>query len=73
MRPRPEKPEPPFKLKRIRAREDLGERTYDIIKDAVIHRRIKPGLWVKQEQVSQAIGISRTPVRQALARLQSEG
>jgi DNA-binding GntR family transcriptional regulator len=61
------------KLKRIRSRIDRGEKAYQILKDAVIHRQFVPGVWIKQEQVSQAIGISRTPVRQALARLQSEG
>lgn len=63
----------PVKLTRIRSRIDRGERVYHIIKDAVIHRQFTPGVWIKQEQISQAIGISRTTVRPVLARLQSEG
>ena len=61
------------KLTRIRSRIDRSERVYRIIKDAVIHRQFTPGVWIKQEQISQAIGISRTTVRPVLARLQSEG
>jgi DNA-binding GntR family transcriptional regulator len=63
----------PVKLTRIRSRIDRGERVYHIIKDAVIHRQFTPGVWIKQEEISQAIGISRTTVRPVLARLQSEG
>ena len=63
----------PVKLTRIRSRIDRSERVYHIIKDAVIHRQFTPGVWIKQEQISQAIGISRTTVRPVLARLQSEG
>jgi DNA-binding GntR family transcriptional regulator len=63
----------PVKLTRIRSRIDRSERVYHILKDAVIHRQFTPGVWIKQEQISQAIGISRTTVRPVLARLQSEG
>lgn len=65
--------EKPIKLRKIRAPLDRGERTYQIIRDAVIHRQFSPHTWITQEQVCQAIGISRTLVRHALARLQSEG
>ena len=64
---------PPIKLKKIRPPIDRAEKAYQIIKDAVIHRQFLPGVWVKQDDVSQALGMSRTPLRQALARLQSEG
>jgi DNA-binding GntR family transcriptional regulator len=64
---------PPIKLKKIRPAVHRGEKAYQIIKDAVIHRQFSPGVWVKQDEVSQALGMSRTPLRQALARLQSEG
>ena len=65
--------EKPIKLRKIRSPLDRGERTYQILRDAVIHRQFSPRTWITQEQVCQAIGISRTLVRHALARLQSEG
>ena len=63
----------PIKLQRIRTPLERGELTYQIIRDAVIHRQFKPDTWIKQDQVCKAIGISRTLVRHALARLASEG
>lgn len=63
----------PIKLKRIRTRGPLGEKVYQILKEAIIHGRLAPGTWLQEEQLTQAMGISRTPLREAIHRLTSEG
>jgi GntR family transcriptional regulator, rspAB operon transcriptional repressor len=61
------------KIKKIRSRGPLATIAYDLIKDAIIHGRFAPGTWLQEEQLTQALGISRTPVREAFNRLKSEG
>jgi len=61
------------KIKKIRSRGPLATIAYDLIKDAIIQGRFAPGTWLQEEQLTQALGISRTPVREAFNRLKSEG
>lgn len=43
------------------------------LREAIITARIKPGAALSETDVAQAMGISRTPVREAFARLFEEG
>ena len=61
------------KLKRIRTRGPLAIKVYDNVKEAVIRGVFAPGTWLQEEQLTKAMGISRTPLREAFNRLQSEG
>jgi DNA-binding GntR family transcriptional regulator len=45
----------------------------EIIRDAIIDGRLAPGQRLKEEELARELGISRTPVREALLMLQSEG
>jgi DNA-binding GntR family transcriptional regulator len=45
----------------------------DLIRQAIIDGRVPPGHRLKEEELAQQLGISRTPVREALLVLQSEG
>jgi DNA-binding GntR family transcriptional regulator len=49
------------------------ERAYAYAKTGVLDGSIPAGEWVTEGEVADALGISRTPVREAFLRLQSEG
>ncbi len=48
------------------------DRAYAYIRDSILRRTIKAGAFLEEEQVSTAIGVSRTPVREAFHRLAAE-
>ncbi|MDR3348301.1 MAG: GntR family transcriptional regulator [Acidaminococcales bacterium] len=63
-----------FDLEKINsAKSLLKNQAYEIIKKAIIDNRIKPSQIYSQEFISRKLGISRTPVREALLQLQNEG
>ena len=57
----------------IQKRADLREQTYYQLRKAILVGPIRPGTVLVQEQLAEQLGISRTPVRDALDRLASEG
>jgi DNA-binding GntR family transcriptional regulator len=63
----------PRALKTIRARGPLVEQVYKSLKDAIITGRIAPGAWLYETVITQALGVSRTPLREAFNRLKSDG
>ncbi|MEU5050662.1 GntR family transcriptional regulator [Streptomyces sp. NPDC021096] len=50
-----------------------AERVYAHVKDAVLHRRYEGGTLLTEGDLAEAVGVSRTPVREALLRLEAEG
>lgn len=55
------------------AKSLLKEQAYDLIKNAINKGELVPGRYYSQDQISSELGISRTPVREALIELQNEG
>ena len=55
---------------RNRSRGDL---VYDVLRDAIWEGRIGCGDRIREEDVARNLGVSRTPVREALQRLQQRG
>jgi DNA-binding GntR family transcriptional regulator len=49
------------------------ERAYDYLKEKVLSGGFKPGERLTEEQLAGELGVSRTPVREALHRLEQEG
>ncbi|MCP2167883.1 DNA-binding transcriptional regulator, GntR family, partial [Goodfellowiella coeruleoviolacea] len=49
------------------------ERAYAEIRAAIVEGRHEPGVMLSESELAAALGVSRTPVRTALARLQDEG
>lgn len=45
----------------------------EVIRQAILDGRLPPGRRLKEEELAQELGISRTPVREALLMLQAEG
>lgn len=50
-----------------------AEYAYKMLLDAIHEQKLKPGERVREDEVSRMLGISRTPVRQALQKLQTRG
>ena len=61
-----------IRLPQIKATGTLSERTYDIIKSAIIGLYLEPGELITVGDISEQLGISRTPIRTALNRLIEE-
>ncbi|MGG5821458.1 GntR family transcriptional regulator [Falsiroseomonas sp. HW251] len=55
------------------APRDLGQEAYDRIRDAIRDGSLAPGLRLTEIELATRVGASRTPVRQAIARLEAEG
>ncbi len=55
---------------RTRSRADF---VYDSLRDAIWEGRIARGERVREEEIARSLGVSRTPVREALQRLQRRG
>ncbi|MGW2329366.1 GntR family transcriptional regulator [Streptomyces sp. NPDC001700] len=50
-----------------------AERVYTHVKQAVLERRYEGGTLLSEGELAEAVGVSRTPVREALLRLEAEG
>lgn len=50
-----------------------SEQVYDLLRERILNQKIKPGEVLLEVAVSEAIGVSRTPVREAFRLLQHEG
>jgi DNA-binding GntR family transcriptional regulator len=55
------------------ARQSSGEHAAVYIRRLIFDGRLRPGERIPQEQIAQAMGVSRIPVREALIALEREG
>jgi DNA-binding GntR family transcriptional regulator len=51
----------------------VSDRVYDVLQGRIIGGELEVGGRIHQENISEELGVSRTPVREALARLAAEG
>ncbi len=49
------------------------EQTYKTLREAIQSGKLKPGTRLRENELAEWLGISRTPIREALNRLQSDG
>lgn len=61
------------KLETLERAEPLGERVYAVLRENLRTGRIARGVPLQEAALAAQLGVSRTPVREALARLASEG
>jgi len=60
-------------LERELAHKPLKEEVYDALHRQIIAGKYKPGDWLRQEDIASQMGVSMTPVREALDLLVSAG
>jgi len=53
-------------------RVTLGELAYSQLREAILTTRLRPGTPISENELSAAIGVSRTPIREAIRRLAEE-
>ena len=60
-------------MRPLRKVPTLSELAYQSIKEQILSCRIRPGEKINIDQYSASLGVSATPVREALSKLQQEG
>jgi DNA-binding GntR family transcriptional regulator len=53
-------------------RSAAADAVYDALREAIVAKRLMPGDRLAEEQLARQFGVSRTPVREALLRLETE-
>jgi DNA-binding GntR family transcriptional regulator len=64
---------PKSPLQPVERAASLGERVYDLLREYLRSGQVRWGEPLREESLATRLGVSRTPVREALARLASEG
>lgn len=54
-------------------RSVLSDTTYEAVKQLIMDNRLAPGTRISMESLARELGVSPTPVREALARLDADG
>lgn len=57
----------------LEPKENLKEKAYSIIKNKIIRCEYRPGQFLNEQELREAVGASRTPIREALNKLEQEG
>lgn len=57
------------KIKRVFVKDEA----YDMLEEAIVNGRLAPNARLKINELSETLGISRTPIREAILRLENEG
>ncbi|PSL46988.1 GntR family transcriptional regulator [Salsuginibacillus halophilus] len=60
-------------MRKIYRAESLTEQAYRLIKDSIINTEVEPMEELAEEKIAGELGISRTPIREALKQLAFEG
>ena len=62
----------PGPLQVLQERKPLGQHVFDNLKQAIVRGNIAPGEWLVESHIAEMLGISRTPVREAIHKLERE-
>jgi DNA-binding GntR family transcriptional regulator len=62
-----------YQLEKVDSILSLKDRAYAAIKEAILSLKLEPGMPVVEHDLAQQLGISKTPVRDALLELEHEG
>jgi DNA-binding GntR family transcriptional regulator len=57
----------------MKKRENLKEKAYSTIKKRILNFELKPGEKILETEIADDLGVSRTPLREALNKLEQEG
>jgi DNA-binding GntR family transcriptional regulator len=61
------------KLSHLRPSPSLKDQAFESIREAILGGRLKPGILYKEQGIAGELGISKTPVREALLELAGRG
>lgn len=59
-------------LQSLHERKSLGQYVFESLKQAIVRGDIAPGDWLVESHIAEVLGISRTPVREAIHKLERE-
>jgi DNA-binding GntR family transcriptional regulator len=62
-----------LKLQRFERPATIKEHVYNTLREQLLHNRYEPNGRLIEKQITEQLGVSRTPVREALSWLASEG
>lgn len=57
----------------LAAGSTLVSRVYEVLKDRILSRELRPGTRLKHADLASALGVSSTPVREAIKQLEKDG
>lgn len=60
-------------MRKLTEYPNLRERVYEILKRSIIFQEIPPGNKIDEESLAKTLGVSRTPIRECLCKLENEG
>ncbi len=66
-------PAPPKENAELAPKRPLKEDIFDVLLEKIISGQYKPGTWLRQEDIASQLGVSMTPVREALDLLDAAG
>ena len=66
-------PKPDQRWPVIGSSRTLSQRVYEVMRDRILANELTPLAYVREEELATAMQVSRTPIREALNRLASEG
>lgn len=58
---------------RIITTKNLREKVYELVRDHIVSKEVAPGSKINEETLATNLGVSKTPVREALSKLAHEG
>ena len=61
-----------IEVEEISADSSLTQQAYERLQEMIVTLELKPGSMISESQLSQLLGFGRTPVREAVQRLQQE-
>ena len=62
-----------MKIKAIQNPRNLKEVVYQRLKESILHGKLSPGAKLPETRIAQQLGVSRTPLREAINRLEQDG
>src|SRR6202035_2268663 len=52
---------------------NAAETAYAVLREAIVTNTLKPGVRLRADDIAKKLGVSKTPVREALRKLEAEG
>jgi DNA-binding GntR family transcriptional regulator len=62
-----------IKLEIKKTRHSIRDAVYDLLRQNILDNRLEPGAGISENEISEKLKVSRTPVREAFLRLAQEG